>query len=134
MNQNQAVASSTHLMFPPVILMFPSVILMTKEKHLEGVRYTRLEPPYSSLPLHSLQSPQRYQIVLCTSVSLFQSAVVLMLNSAQRLNPVGVVLVVVVVLRLVVPVVVVVPRLASVVRGGASNSLTGAKTWLRVPH
>ena len=113
--------------------MFPSVILMTKEKHLEGVRYTRLEPPYSSLPLHSLQSPQRYQIVLCTSVSLFQSAVVLMLNSAQRLNPVGVVLVVVV-LRLVVPVVVVVPRLASVACGGASNSRTGAKTWLRVQH
>ena len=113
--------------------MFPSVILMTKEKNLEGVRYTRLEPPYSSLPLHSLQSPQRYQIVLCTSVSLFQSAVVLMLNSAQRLNPVGVVLVVVV-LRLVVPVVVVVPRLASVVCGGASNSRTGAKTWLRVQH
>ena len=113
--------------------MFPSVILMTKEKNLEGVRYTRLEPPYSSLPLHSLQSPQRYQIVLCTSVSLFQSAVVLMLNSAQRLNPVGVVLVVVV-LRLVVPVVVVVPRLASVACGGASNSRTGAKTWLRVQH
>ena len=117
--------------------MFPSVILMTKEKNLEGVRYSRLEPPYSSLPLHSLQSPQRYQIVLCTSVSLFQSAVVLMLNSAQRLNPVGVVLVVVV-LRLKPKVetspVVVVPRLASVVCGGASNSRTGAKTWLRVPH
>ena len=118
MNRHQALPSST-------TTMFPSVILMTKEKNLEGVRYSRLEPPYSSLPLP--------QSLLCTSVSLFESAVVLMLNSAQRLNPVGVVLVVVV-LRLVVPVVVVVPRLASVACGGASNSRTGAKTWLRVQH
>ena len=105
--------------------MFPSVILKTSFLNSDRVRYCRLQPPFVSLPLQSLESPQSFQIVLCTSVSLFQLAVVppmgVVLWKRQRwgrLHTVGAVLVVVVVVPQVDTAVGVVPRLASAARGG----------------